>query len=294
MPEWRCALALDGKRRATSGSREALAAAVRRAADVRCYTTFDYGEHMSVPGSEVGLVQEMMNFPLTYWLEGAHVAGVQTTRYPANCSLGFGPRPSLSFFMYNDNGEFGIARPFLDGGVGDSKPGISAAGALYQVLDHADDETPCPCENATYEFGEYRWWVRDDWAELLAHEADGSVIRGSLEALRDAFRAGKSLKVGVQDLCADLGPAGRTRLRHEVFVEMGPIYNHQEQGFLGGESQPVVRVAPAVPMRYHSGNWNYGWVLPRTDGRVFQLIVDPPTHKFIKTERRCAMRWFAR
>lgn len=294
MPNWTCALALDNARCVTSGSRQALAAAVRRGADVRCYTTFDYGEHMNVPDSKVGLVQEMMNFPLTYWLEGEHTAAIQTTRYPANCSLGFGERPSLSFFLYNENGQFGIARPYLDGGCGDPRMGVAAADGRYRVLEAADDRSPCPCENATYEFGMYRWWVRDDWEEVLSHDAAGRVAGGSLAGLRQAFRAGRSLKVGVGGLCADLSPAHVAQCAHEVFTELGPIYNHEDQGFLGGESFPLVRVAPAVPLVYRSGNWNYGWILPRTDGIVHQLVIEPPTHRFIRTEGRHAIRWFAR
>ncbi len=291
--DWECVLALDAGRRVSSGSFAALAGAVRRGADVRCYTTFDYDEHMAAPDARVGLVQEMMNFPLTYWLEGDHAAAIQTTRYPADCALGFQPYPSLSFFLYNDDGRFGIARPFLDGRIGKARL-EETPGSKYHTLSHHDDETPCPSENATYEFGEYRWWVRDDWEEVLAHEADGAVTGGSLPALQEAFRAGREIKVGVRDLCAGLAPAGEPALRHEVLALMGPIYNHEEQGFLGGESLPLVRVAPAVPMRYASGNWNYGWILPRTDGVVKHLVVDPYTHQFQRTESRHPIRWFAR
>jgi len=292
MGDWACVLALDESRRVVAGGFGALAAAVRHGADVRCYTTFDYGEHMVAPGAGVGLVQEMMNFPLTYWLDGDRSAGIQTTRYPADCSFGFQPYPSLSFFLYNDDGRFGIARPFLDGRIGNARS-EDAPGSRYHLADHHDDESPCPSENATYEFGEYRWWVRDDWEEVLAHEADGAVVRGSLQALQEAFRAGRELKVGVRDLCTSLAAAGEA-ISHEVFVAVGPIYNHQDQGFLGGESQPLVRVAPAVPLRYASGNWNYGWILPRTDGLVKHLVVDPYRREFLRAESRHAVRWFAR
>ncbi len=288
MSEWICALELDDQRRVVSGSYDDLAAAVRRAADVRCYTTFDYAEHMAAPDSEVGLVQEMMNFGVTYWLEGDRSAGIQTTRYPADCSLGFQAFPSLSFFLYNDSGESGIARPCA------ARQSSALAGGTvpekYVTLHRSDTDTLSPSENYTYDFGEYKWWVRDSWELLLAHDADGTVSVGSLDALQDAFRAGKSLKVGVTDLCADL--AG-SPVAHEVFVELGPIYNHHDQGFLGGESLPLVRVAPGVPMRYGSGNWNFGWILPRTDGVAHHLIIDPCTRDFTRTSARCPMRWFA-
>ncbi len=289
--EWICVLELDEKRNVVGGSPSKLARAVKRGADVRCYTTFDYAEHMSAPGSDVGLVQEMMNFGVTYWLEGEHVAGIQTTRYPADCSLGFQPYPSLSFFLSNDNGQAGIARPFLQ----ESQHGEALEGeppAKYHLLEQWDSDTRAPSQSYVYEFDQYRWWVRECWEEVLAHDADGVVTYGSLQALQDAFRAGKNLKVGVSDLCAELVPEGERPISHEVFVEMGPIYNHQDQGFLGGESLPVVRVAPDFPLTYRSGNWNFGWILPRTDGVVHQLIIDPYTRDFIRTQTRCAIRWF--
>ena len=293
MVTWDCLLRLDADREIVSGSREALAAAVRRGADLRCYSSFDYAEHMAVPGSDVGPVEEMMNFGVAYWLAGDRTAGIQTTRYPANCSLGFGDNPSLSFFLNNDDGHNGIARPFLDGRTGATKQ-TGYQSPKYVVHDHWDDETACPSENFSYRFNEYAWWVRDDWQEVLAHEADGTVVRGSLEALRDAFRAGANLKVGVRRLCAGLCCEGQSPVDHELFVEMGPIYNHADGGFLGGESQPVVRVAPGVPLRYASGNWNYGWLLPRTDGAVHQLVANPYTHEFIRRADRFPVRWFAR
>ena len=91
MAEWTCALAMDEHRHVVGGSREALATAVRSAADVRYCTAFDYADHMCVPGSEVGSVQGALNFPVTYWLEGGRVAGIHTMRYPSDCSLGFQP-----------------------------------------------------------------------------------------------------------------------------------------------------------------------------------------------------------
>ncbi len=291
MPEWTCALELDDRRRVVAGSTAELAAAIRRGADVRCYTTFDYGEHMSAPNAGVGLIEEMMNFGVVYRLGDDHAAGIQTTRYPANCSLGFQPLPSLSFFLCNDNGESGIARPCVERQssalVADEVPD------KYVRLDSADGDTLSPCENYTYDFGVYRWWVRERWELVLAHDSQGAPLSGSLECLQEAFRAGRDLKVGVTDLCAELVPEGATAIDHEVFVEMGPIYNHRDQGFLGGESQPVVRVAPGVPLRYRSGGWSFGWLLPRTDGIVHHLVIDPYTRAFNRAQTRCAIRWFA-
>ena len=293
MKNWTCLFRENEKREVVAGSMQALADAVARGADIKGYTTFDYGEHMSAPDSREGLIQEMMCFSTVYLLEGRHVAGIQTTRYPAKCSLGFGDTTSLSFFVNNANCQNGVARLFLGGQVGQAKPAIDFVGK-YKVIDASDAVSPCPSENFTYDFGEYAWWGSDTWREVLAHDARGDVVRGSLLELREAFRAGASIKVGVKDLCADLAAPGEIPVLHEVFVELHSIYNHEDSGFLGGESQPLVRVAPSIPLKYKSGNWNCGWILPRTDGVVHQLILNPYTHEFSRTQGCCAIRWFIR
>ncbi len=293
MKNWTCLLRENEQHLIVSGQLQELAAAVARGADLKGYTTFDYGEHMSVPESTEGLVQELMCFSTVYLLEDRQVAGIQTTRYPANSSLGFGDTASLSFFINNVNGPNGIARLFLDGSVGRAKAAPDLV-KKYQVLDAWDVVSPCPSENFTYAFGEYAWWVSDTWRELLAHDAHGDVVRGSLLELREAFRAGASIKVGVKNLGVTLAAPGEALVAHEVFVELHSIYNHEQSGFLGGESQPLVRVAPAIPLHYQSGNWNYGWILPRTDGIVHQLIFNPYTHEFRQTQERFAIRWFVR
>ena len=95
---------------------------------------------MSAPNAGVGLIEEMMNFGVVYRLGDDHAAGIQTTRYPANCSLGFQPLPSLSFFLCNDHGESGIARPCVERQssalVADEVPD------KYVRLDSADGDTP--------------------------------------------------------------------------------------------------------------------------------------------------------
>jgi len=73
-------------------------------------------------------------------------------------------------------------------------------------------------------------------------------VSGSLEALIDAFRAGCSVKVGVRNLCRELADPGQPFTEHETFVELGSMYYHRERGFHSGESVPLVRIGPAVPL----------------------------------------------
>lgn len=295
MNRWKCTLELDEKRNVTSGRTAALADAIRRGADLRVCTTFNYEEHMGPGDERQGRVDESIDFRVTYLIDDAWTAGVTTLRFPADCSLKFQPHPSLSFFLYNQDGHQAIARPFLTdrGAVTPENSGekVGQIAPRYYVDSNHDDDTRSPSSNFVYSFGYFRYCVRDDWTELLSHDADGNVLSGSYQALGDAARRGRSLKVGVRDLCAGLGD---TDLAHEVFAELGSIYDHVDRGFIGGESLPLVRVAPAVPLRYASGNWSFGWILPRSDGQVAHEIIDPYTRAFSQTFTRNAARWFVR
>jgi hypothetical protein len=295
MTAWTCAYELDRSRRPTGGAPAALAAAVSRGADVRLYTTFDWVDHMGKGHPDQGEVEETIDLRTMYLFRGDWVAGLTPLRYPADAGMGFGPQPSLSFFMYNQDGQFGIARPYFQPPEKPLDPSMRPDfGPHYHVLDWHDSQTPSPSHNAVYEFNCYRWQVRDDWREVLAHDAQGRVTGGSLDALIDAFRGGSSVKVAVRDLCRELAGPGQSPVTHEVFVELGSMYYHRERGFHSGESLPLVRIAPAVPLCYAPANWNFGWILPRTDGRVFHLAIDPYTRQITRTSGQYAARWFVR
>ncbi len=81
---------------------------------------------------------------------------------------------------------------------------------------------------------------------------------------------------------------------HEVFVPIGYSYYYTAQQCYIGAAHPTVRVRPAIPLRYHSNAWDFGWLLPRTDGFCARLLNDPYTLQFHRSERRYAMRWFVR
>ena len=96
--------------------------------------------------------------------------------------------------------------------------------------------------------------------------------------------------MGIRGLCADLGEA----VEHEVFVQTGPGYYATERRIFCAGTQPVVRVAPAIPLAYRSRGWDFGWLMVRSDGLVARWLCDPYTLKFAKSEARCAVRWFVR
>ena len=298
MAQWTRAYELNEHCERVSGSPDALADAIRRGADLRICTAFNYEEHMGPAGQPQGLIEESIDLRVTYLIDDRWTAGVTTTRYPADCALKFQPYPSLSFFLYNQDGRQGIARPFLAGaGPPTCENPDSTVGQVapkYFVHSVNDADTRSPSENFLYHFDTFRFCVCDDWTEVLSHDAQGNAVSGSDDALADAARSGHSLKVGVRDLCAPMDFPTHSVVSHEVFVELGSIYNHADRGFLGGESLPIVRVAPAAPLAYASGNWNFGWILPRSDGTVHHKIIDPCTREFSQLAAQNRVRWFAR
>jgi len=297
MTNWQSVLELDASRRVVAGSERALADAIRRGADLRIYTEFRHNEHIDVTSDNPELVQEVSEFRVTYLLRDDWVAGIMSLRQPVELPAGFGPRPSMSFFMYNQDGQQAIARPFLDGGAVTGEPGPASVESpanmpKYHALDGWDAGTNAPSHNFVYHFESYRFCVSDTWREVLAHDADGNVIAGSLSDLTDAFVAGCEVKVGIRDICADL--ADDEEMPHELFVQAGPEYYYTERKLFIAGSHPLVRVRPAVPMQYASHGWDFGWAIVRTDGHVVYRRCDPYTLKFEDRESRQAIRWFVR
>ncbi|MEZ6047085.1 MAG: hypothetical protein R3C11_16190 [Planctomycetaceae bacterium] len=295
---WRSVLSLNSGREVISGSTEDLCKAIGRGADLRIYTEFKHNEHL-VPGSDNDeVVEEVSEFSVTYLIDERWTAGIMSLRQPIEPPYGFGPRPSMSFFMYNQDGHQAIARPYLDKEPVTGQPGNSPFEPpddmpRYHQQDNWDAGTRGPSHNFIYDFDEYRFYVRDDWQELLHHSETGEVLGGSLEELMDAFRSGCEMKVGIQDLCQDLSTT-ENPLPHEVFIQLGPGYYHTRSQLFSAGSHPLIRVAPHIPMQYASGNWDFGWLMPRTDGFLARLLVDPLSQDFHKTETNHAMRWFVR
>lgn len=295
MNAWICALELDRNLSVTGGREKDLREAIHRGADLRIYTEFRHNEHVE-PGSDNSeIVREVSDFRVTYLVDGRWVAGIMNLRMPIIPPEGFGPRASMSFFLYNQNGQQGIARPYLDGLANTGRPGPSPLEdhsdmPKYVQHDVWDAGTNAPSSSFTYHFGTFRYLVRDDWREVFAHGADGAVTGGSLAALEAAFSQGAEIKVGIRDLCGDLGDD----MEHEVFVHTGPGYYSTEKRIFCAGTQPVVRVKPGIPMRYESRGWDFGWLMPRTDGFVARWLCDPYTLKFKKSEKRYAIRWFVR
>ncbi len=299
MTSWTCALQLNEGQSISGGAEAALRDAIRRGADLRIYTEFRYNEHLDVRSDSPEVVREVSEFRATYLLQDRWTAGIMTLRQPISPPDGFGPRPSMSFFLYNQNGQQAIARPHLDGRPAAGAPGPSPLDdhsdmPKYHQQDAWDRDTNAPCSNFIYDFDVFRYWVRDDWREVLAHTDEGDVRAGSVDALVEAFTRGAEVKVGIRGLCSELADDPSSAIDHEVFIQLNSCYYYTERKLFVGATHPLVRVRPAIPLAYASGGWDFGWAMARTDGLASLLMTNPYTLKFRRSEARYAVRWFVR
>lgn len=282
-PEWRAVLELDSERRIVAGDASALRNAIRSGADLRIATGFVHNEHIDVTSDVDETVREVSDFPVTYLVEDRWAAGIMSLRQPVSLSHeGFG-RPSMSFFLYNEDGQQGIARPYLDGGGAEPAADHSSM-RKYHELDSHDLDTIAPSSTFIYDFDHFRYLVRDGWREVLRHDPGGAVVSGSFEELAAASDLGRRVKVGIRNLAG-----GRD---NEMFVELGPLYHYTGRGLLIGESRPFVRATAHVPMTYGPSDWDFGWLIARTDGRCHYLRYDPATLRPEQLEIPLGLRWF--
>jgi hypothetical protein len=218
-------------------------------------------------------------------------------RQPVDLPDGFGPRPSLSLFMYNQDGSQAIARPFLDG-----KPVPGTRGPYpvdgrsdmpkYHQFDNWDKDTNAPSHNFIYDFGSYKFFVRDVWREVLSIDEHGRIRSGSFDDLISAFNAGSEIKIGLSGLCSELAEIPDKALSHLLFIQTGWNYYYTDRNLFISESLPFVRVGPAIPMRYRSNNWDFGWAIVKTDGTVELLLYDPYTLQPQTITKHLAVRYF--
>lgn len=300
----KCVLALDMQRNIVEGSPEALQDAIRKGADLRVYTEFHHNQHIDTSSPCNELIREASDFPATYLIDDRWVCAMMTLRQPATLPDRFGGRPSMSFFMYNQDGRQAIARPYLDGAgedptLGEPPAEMFGGGGepkpmhLMHNLSENDGGTNAPSSNFIYDFDSYRFLVQEDWEEVLSHDAEGNVISGSAKALEEASMAGYDIKIGIRGICNGLF-GKEDQLDHELFIATGPHYYYTETGFMICETRPFVRIQPQIPAVYESHNWDFGWAIVRSDGHVAGLYYDPYTLRYHRTYEKHAMRWFVR
>ena len=297
---WELVLELDENRCVRRGDSEGLAAAIRGGADLRVLTEFLQNEHLDPDSGSEELIREVCDFQITYLLDNRWSAGIMQLRQPISLPQGFGSRPSMSFFLYNQDGEQGIARPFLDGRPSKNELGTGPVPkhekmTKYHQHDNLDGNTNAPSHNFVYDFEVFRFFVRDDWQQVLRHDAHGVVQSGSVDALNDAFTAGRQVKLAIRDLCSDFVTVEKgEEIEHEVFTRAGSCYYYTEQKLFIAGADPLIRVQPSIPLQYSSGGWDVSWIMARTDGFAVLRCLNPRTLQFEDQEGRYAMRWFVR
>ena len=297
MPKWTCVLEQDSHRQRVAGSETVLRDAIAAGADLRVGTEFRHNEHIDITSDCNELIREVMDFRVTYLLDNRWVAGIETLRMPIALPDGFGPRASMSFFVYNQDGHQAIARPHLDGQHSTGKPGPSpinehAEMPKYHELESWDAETNAPSSNFVYEFEYFRYFVHDAWEEVLSHDAGGRINSGSLDDLVNAFSEGHEIKFAIGNLCNDLADPNEPQLEHEVFVHVGAGYYYTERKQFMASANPVIRTRPTIPLCYRTSSWDFGWLMPRSDGHLARWLCNPYTLKFEKTNTNHSMRWF--
>ena len=292
---YKTVLSLNSKREIIAGSEKALVDAIKRGADLRIYTEFNYEEHIEPGSPNKELVKEVSDFRVTYLIDRRHVSAIMNLRMPVNPPNGFGERPSWSFFMYNQDGQQAIARPFLDRQAAEMPCGACAAVSpenmpKYHTLSCYDDNSNAPCHNFIYDFENFGFMVQDNWTEVFAHDEFGRTISGSFDAFMDAFISGSDMKVGIKNLFNE----GGNQLGYELFTHCGPGYYNTKSRIYCMSTQPTVVVEPAIPMVYRTNNWSSGNLLVRTDGEVEYWFYTPYTMEYAKKRTRASMRYFVR
>jgi hypothetical protein len=285
------------------GSPADLAAAIGRGADLRVYTEFVFEEHI-VPGGDgdpthEGPIREVIDFRETILLHGPsgpHVAAVTTLRQALHPPFGFNGDPRMSYFLYQSDGRQACANVLFGEAPTAVRPGVRQEIPTPPDMPKMSPEvvydigTTGPSRNFAYDMETYRFFVRDEWEELLAHDADGRVERGSVDAIEGGQIAGRELKVGIRGLGDSLGDGPD----HEVFTLVGSGFFHTRMRLYDALTHPLVRVAPAIPVEYRSFGWDVAWVFLRTDGVATVRRLDPYTRAFEDVPGRFACRWFAR
>jgi hypothetical protein len=300
---WKNALELRPDRTIASGSTAALCDAIRRGADLRVYTEWTYEEHIAPDLANPdprnnGLLQEIIDMRETMLVDDRYAAGITTLRQSILPILGFNPSagPRTSYFMYGMDGQQSCAHVMLDDTQPTSQPGdfrvVPKPKSMPKMSEAEENDigTLAPSRNFIYDFEVYRYFVRDDWTPILTHDENGRITSGSWDAFHRTHLEGREFKAGLTGLCGDLG----SDLRHEVFTLLGSGWIHTAHRRYEVLSHPLVRIAPAAPMKYRSRQWDVAWLVLSTDGKVLVRSLDPYTRKFRDWETRLACRWFVR
>lgn len=287
---WGCELELDKDRQVGAGDPARLARSVAGGADLRVVTSFRHNEHVEIGSEDDQVVNEVSDFPVTYLVDEHWVAGAMTLRQPVFLREDFGP-PSMSFFLYNQDGTQAVARPYLTSRRAEETftAGQDVGGDRLLRLGEFDLGTNAPSSSFVYRFDHYRFVTRRRWREVASTSADGQVLSGCIDELGSAVRSGQGIKVAV----SNFSPSPESDVSSfQTMVRLTSSYSYTRDRRLIGLTMPLVRVRPSMPMGYSSGGWDFGWALVSTNGLVNYRRCDPQTLRFTDTRSHHSIRWF--
>ena len=185
----RLALSLDTRRQVRGGSFEALADAIRRGADLHIGTEFRHNEHVDTSSDSPEIVRELAEFRTTYLVEDRWSAGIMTLQaagepagslWPAAIDVVLSLQPGRHAGHRTTASRRDVKAP--------ARPVRRRSTAIpdmpkYHPLDSWDADTNAPSSTFIYDFEHFDFLVRDNWTEILAHDAEGAVVHGSADAL---------------------------------------------------------------------------------------------------------------
>ena len=246
--EWELALGQAPDLEVVEGSAIAVADAARRGADLRLF--------MEADGYE-----ETLYFQQTYVGEGEAFAGLMTHHHSYAHRGDLAEQPYISFFRYATCGAFSQIKWMLDGSIFDEKQ--------------------------TYAYGVYRWYVCDRWRVVYEHDEQGQPVAGDLDALHEAIRAGRSMKVGVRQFH---GLATDDTSGPEQVSFLGVMQPLIFERHAGANCDFVLDCAPKWPFELAEGI-QVGMIWPKTSGEIICHLVRPGELPFRRTYVQRAMQW---
>lgn len=292
MNRWELALKLDSHRNEAQGSARELTRRLLAGADLRVGTAFYHDEHIDSASGDHQLVEETADFPQTVVLDGSWSAGIMTLRQPVSLKKGFGACNSLSLFLYNQNGQQALARLAMEDAQACALDSSEAAPEKMCVQSINDPTSMAPSQSFVYQFEYYDFFVNDCYSEIYANDALGQCTFGGMEALTEAYRGARRIKIGIGGLLSALYGQGSNN-QDEVFIQCGCSYYYTEERLMIANSNPLVCLPTCVPLIYTAGELHYCWLVVQSDGRVFVRLYDPFTCRWQTRDERLAVRWFA-
>jgi hypothetical protein len=291
MEQWETILELDSNRKVVFGGEKALAEKVRKGCDLRVATVFRHNEHVDPASSNDELIEETGDFSQSVLLNGCWSAAFMTLRQPVSIPAGFGKIPSLSLFLYNQNGQQAMARLSFAGKI--EEPAVSEPENMpkMHVQGIFDNASTGLSKNFIYDFDEYRFLVNDSWTEIYSNSCFGECNGGNIDELGLLCRQGYKIKVSVSGLFTYQWGGGD--IGDEIFIHGGSSYYYTKQKLMILNTHPFVSVPPGMPLLYSSEKWSYGWLIVRSDGYSVIRSYNPFTCKFADYETRFSIRWFA-